>query len=117
MAGSMKVTMFRSRRRDADYRAAQRAACALDGVVEAVDASGHVLACAPAEHRATILAARREISTLACELVEREACAPRALEVAQEIGRCGVPALYTRAGAGRTLENARHARALLKAES
>jgi hypothetical protein len=117
MAGTMKLTAPRSRRRDANSRATQRAACALDGVVEAVDAPGHALACTPAEHRAAILAARREISTLASELVERETCAPGVLELAQDIARRGVPALYTRAGARRMLEDARHARALLKEES
>jgi hypothetical protein len=114
MAGPTNVTMFRTRGRHAGARATQRAACALDGVVEAVDAPGHALVCVPAEDRAAILAARREISALACELAERETCEPRALELAQEIGRRGLPALFTRAGVRRTLEEARHARALLK---
>jgi hypothetical protein len=110
----MTLTIFRPRRR-ASGDAAHRAVRALDRLVEDADAPGTGLACLPAEQRAVVLAARREVSALATELAERgDDCEPAAVAIAAKLGRQGVLSLFTAAGARRTLEDARAARALLR---
>jgi hypothetical protein len=94
-------------------RDARAAARALDKVVEAVDAPAPGLGCVGPDYRAAIRDARREISALATELVERDRSDPAGVALARDIGDKGVLALYSCAGAHRTVEQARTARALL----
>jgi hypothetical protein len=104
---------LRSRRSGEPARLA--AARALDRAVEAADAPGCGLSCAPAEHRVLILAARREMSLLAAELVECRGCPAEAVARAAELARRGALPLFTLAGARQMLDDARAARAALAA--
>jgi hypothetical protein len=109
----MTLMPFRTGSVATGARDAREAARALDKVVEAVDAPAPGLGCVGPDHRAAIRDARREISALATELVERDRSGPAGVALARDIGDRGVLALYSSAGAQLTIERARTARALL----
>jgi hypothetical protein len=110
----MTLITFGRRWRDCDVEAARRAGRALDRLVDDADAPGRGLWCVPPEHRATIAAARREVSALAADLAVRERCEPQAVQLAADIGQRGVLPLFTASGARRTLDDALLARTLLR---
>jgi hypothetical protein len=91
----------------------REAARALERAVEEIDAPGRGLGCLPAEHRALVVAARREMLALSTDLFEGPVCAPDAVAIAVGVARRGAMPLFSAAGARRVLEQTRTARALL----
>jgi hypothetical protein len=110
----MSVSILHRRREPPpDASRGLRAARALERAVEELDAPGRGLGCVGPEHRALLVAARREMLALSTDLFECPDCAREAAALAWDLARHGAMPLYSRAGARRALEQASAARALL----